>query len=67
MELLNREPGPRYVPGRSIPLPASVSDSFRETIEMPYRASERMLTLTILFSGTRDLFLSLSVLVHRKL
>ncbi|MGA1517234.1 MAG: alpha/beta hydrolase fold domain-containing protein, partial [Phycisphaerales bacterium] len=44
MDLLNREPGPRYVPGRSIPLPASVSDSFRETIAMPYRASEWMLT-----------------------
>ena len=32
MDLLNREPGPRYVPGRGIPLPASVSHSFREPI-----------------------------------
>lgn len=40
MDSLNRTPGPRFVPGRSIPLPASVSDSFRATIAMPYRSSE---------------------------
>lgn len=40
MDLLNRESGPRFVPGRSIPLPSSVSDSFRETMAMPYRSSE---------------------------
>lgn len=40
MDLLNREAGARVVPGRTIPLPTTVSDSFRETIAMPYRSSE---------------------------
>ena len=36
----NTGPGPRYVPGRMIPVPTSVSDSFQRTIAMPYRDSE---------------------------
>ncbi len=37
---LNQGTGPRVVPGRSIPVPESVSESFRRTIAMPYRDSE---------------------------
>ena len=36
----NTAPGPRYVPGRTIPVPTSVSDGFQRTIAMPYRDSE---------------------------
>lgn len=36
----NEAAGPRYVPGRSIPVPDSVSVSFQETVAMPYRDSE---------------------------
>lgn len=36
----NTGTGPRYVPGRMIPVPTSVSDSFQRTIAMPYRDSE---------------------------
>ena len=36
----NTGPGPRYVPGRTIPVPTSVSDGFQRTIAMPYRDSE---------------------------
>lgn len=37
---LNTGTGPRYVPGRTIPVPTSVSESFQQTIAMPYRDSE---------------------------
>jgi acetyl esterase/lipase len=37
---LNRSPGPRVVPGRSIPVPLSVSDSSQRTIALPYRDAE---------------------------
>ena len=37
---LNQGSGPRVVPGRSIPVPESVSESFQRTIAMPYRDSE---------------------------
>jgi pimeloyl-ACP methyl ester carboxylesterase len=37
---LNRSPGPRVIPGRSIPVPLSVSESSRRTIALPYRDAE---------------------------
>ena len=33
----NKQPGPRFVPGRSIPLPSTVSPSLQTTIAAPYR------------------------------
>lgn len=36
----NETSGPRTVPGRVIPVPASVSPAMQETIAMPYRDSE---------------------------
>jgi len=37
---LNQSPGPRTVPGRTIPVPRSVSAAFGRTIALPYRDSE---------------------------
>ena len=37
---LNQSPGPRTVPGRTIPVPGSVSAAFGRTIALPYRDSE---------------------------
>jgi monoterpene epsilon-lactone hydrolase len=33
----NKQAGPRFVPGRSIPLPSTVSPSLQATIAAPYR------------------------------
>jgi monoterpene epsilon-lactone hydrolase len=33
----NSEPGPRFVPGRSIPVPTTASPEFQQTIAAPYR------------------------------
>jgi acetyl esterase/lipase len=33
----NKQPGPRFVPGRSIPVPSTVSPSLQTTITAPYR------------------------------
>jgi hypothetical protein len=33
----NSVPGPRFVPGRSIPVPNTASPEFRQTIAAPYR------------------------------
>jgi hypothetical protein len=40
MGQLNGIPGPRVVPGRSIPVPNSVSAAMQQTIAMPYRNNE---------------------------
>jgi len=40
---LNGSPGPRVVPGRSIPAPTSVSAAMQQTIAMPYRNNEWLL------------------------
>ena len=43
MGQLNGNPGPRVVPGRSIPAPTSVSAAMQQTIAMPYRNNEWLL------------------------
>lgn len=43
MGQLNGATGPRIVPGRSIPVPTSVSDAMQQAIAMPYRNSEWLL------------------------
>ncbi|MGD9622378.1 MAG: alpha/beta hydrolase fold domain-containing protein [Mycolicibacterium sp.] len=40
---LNGSPGPRVVPGRSIPAPTSVSAAMQQAIAMPYRNNEWLL------------------------
>lgn len=43
MGRLNGDPGPRVVPGRTIPVPASVSAEMQNAIAMPYRNNEWLL------------------------
>ncbi len=43
MGQLNGSAGPRAIPGRSIPVPTSVSAAMQQTIAMPYRNSEWLL------------------------
>lgn len=43
MGQLNGSDGPRVVPGRSIPVPTSVSAAMQQTIAMPYRNNEWLL------------------------
>ncbi|MCJ2015773.1 alpha/beta hydrolase [Methylobacterium sp. J-076] len=38
MAKANAKPGPRTVPGREIPVPATVSDAFRPQVAAPYRS-----------------------------
>jgi len=40
---LNGSPGPRIVPGRTVPVPDSVSASLQQAIAMPYRNDEWLL------------------------
>lgn len=43
MGQINGNPGPRQVPGRTIPVPTSVSPKLQTAIAMPYRNSEWLL------------------------
>lgn len=43
MGQINGSPGPRVIPGRTIPVPASVSAELQTAIAMPYRNSEWLL------------------------
>ena len=43
MGQINGNPGPRQVPGRTIPVPTSVSADLQTAIAMPYRNSEWLL------------------------
>lgn len=43
MGQINGNPGPRQVPGRTIPVPNSVSAELQTAIAMPYRNSEWLL------------------------
>ncbi len=43
MGQINGSPGPRVVPGRTIPVPTSVSAELQTAIAMPYRNSEWLL------------------------
>lgn len=43
MGQINGNPGPRLVPGRTIPVPNSVSAELQTAIAMPYRNSEWLL------------------------